>query len=128
MATFYALMADLVALIHGGLIVIVCWMVILTVCKKDVQSIRFPVTITIIWFGGMILSRAIFGGCVMTKLQNHFLGLAGQGGYSESFLKHYLGLRSGAVSALGLVFSVLISVIIFRYLIQRRETVRKETR
>ena len=124
MATFYALMADLVALIHGALIIIVCWIVILTVCRKDTQSIRFPVTMAVIWFGSMKLSQTLFGGCVMTKLQNHFLDLAGRGGYYESFLKHYLGMNSGAVSAIGLVSAVLISLAVVRRLINAREEVR----
>ncbi len=69
--------------------------------------------------------------CPLTELENHFRTLAGQGGYSESFVEHYLlpliypaGLTRPVQFTLAAVV-VVVNVAVYGFLLWRRAAPRR---
>jgi hypothetical protein len=81
---FYSVAAAVVLLVHFGFILFVLFGSALAVRYRWVVAIHVPAAIwgfLIEWTGG---------GCPLTGAENFFLIKAGQGGYTVSFVEHYL--------------------------------------
>lgn len=119
-STPYALLANLVLLVHlafilfvalGGLAVLrwprLAWL--------HLPCVAWGVTVELMgWY------------CPLTPLENHYLRLAGAQGYEGDFLQHYLlstiypeGLTREAQTVIGLT-ALLINALVYGWLLMRR--------
>lgn len=80
----YALLADLVVIVHAAFVVFVVSGGLLALRWPRVAWAHFP---AFVWGSWIELSGAI---CPLTPLEQHWRQLAGQAGYTGGFIEHYL--------------------------------------
>jgi hypothetical protein len=81
---FYSLAAAAVLLVHLGFIAFVLAGGVLVWRHRWIAAIHIPAAV---WG---FLVELTGRGCPLTDLENYFLAKAGQTGYAESFVEHYL--------------------------------------
>lgn len=100
----YRLLADALVVLHGAFVLFVVFGGFLVLWKTRLAWLHIPAALwgTYIEFTGKI--------CPLTPLENHFRQLAGERGYAEGFIEHYLiplmypdGLTQDIQTMLGLV-------------------------
>lgn len=100
----YRLLADALVVLHGAFVLFVVFGGLLVLWKTRLAWLHIPAALwgTYIEFTGKI--------CPLTPLENHFRQLAGERGYAEGFIEHYLiplmypdGLTQDIQTMLGLV-------------------------
>ncbi len=116
----WSLLADALVVVHFAFTAFVVFGGFLTWCWPRVAWLHVP---ALAWGCWIELSHAI---CPLTPLENHWRHLAGEAGYSEGFLVHYLvrtlyppGLTSHIQYELAAVLVVL-NVVAYWGLIRRR--------
>lgn len=80
----YRLLADVVLVVHAAFVVFVMSGGLLVLRWPRLAWIHLPV---VAWAAGI---EFLGGICPLTPLENHWRGLAGQQGYGEDFVAHYL--------------------------------------
>ncbi len=81
----YSLLADLVMLLHFGFILFVVFGALLVARWPRLVWLHLP---AVAWGIGI----EFYGGtCPLTPLENWLRAMAGDAGYSESFIQHYIG-------------------------------------
>lgn len=115
----YGILADAVVVLHFIFILFVVFGALLTLRWLWTPFIHLP---AVIW-GAYIEFQSIV--CPLTPLEVHLRELAGQAGYSGSFIENYLlpliypaGLDSGHQLVLG-AFAILINIALYGYVISR---------
>jgi hypothetical protein len=115
----YAVLADLVVIVHVLFVSFVVFGGLLALCFKWVVWIHLP---ALCWG---ILIELVGVGCPLTPLENRLRQEAGQVGYPGGFLEHYLvpilypdGLTRRSQIALGVAL-VVINAIVYRRVIAR---------
>ncbi|HET9679548.1 MAG TPA: DUF2784 domain-containing protein, partial [Gammaproteobacteria bacterium] len=81
---FYALLADLTVLLHFGFILFVLGGGLLVLWRRWLVWLHVPIAVygvLVEWVGWI---------CPLTPLENNFRLLAGQAGYADGFVAHYL--------------------------------------
>ena len=81
---FFRILADVTLLVHMAFIIFVCSGAILTVFWRWIPVIHIP---SVVWGVYIELSGKF---CPLTHIENSLLLKAGQAGYGESFIEHYL--------------------------------------
>lgn len=81
---FYRLLADALVVIHGAFVLFVVLGGFLALWKTRLAWVHIPAALwgAYVEFAGKI--------CPLTPLENHFRHLAGERGYAEGFIEHYL--------------------------------------
>jgi len=117
----YAVLADLVLLLHFALIIFGVFGGFLVLRRPWLAWLQLPLAIwdAFVEFSGLI--------CPLTPLENRFRALAGQTPYTGNFIDHYLtriiypeGLTRGMQFALGAAVFVLNGVLYWRLITRRR--------
>jgi hypothetical protein len=78
------LAADATLVLHLAFIVFALFGALLALCWRWIPLVQLPVAA---WGVFVEVTGRL---CPLTELENHFRALAGQGGYSESFVERYL--------------------------------------
>jgi len=80
----YRLLADALVVVHGAFVLFVVFGGFLVLWKTRLAWVHIPAALwgAYVEFAGKI--------CPLTPLENHFRQLAGERGYSEGFIEHYL--------------------------------------
>jgi len=100
----YRLLADALVVVHGAFVLFVVFGGLLVLWKTRLAWVHIPAALwgAYVEFAGRI--------CPLTPLENHFRQLAGERGYNEGFIEHYLiplmypeGLTRDVQLILGLV-------------------------
>jgi hypothetical protein len=117
---FYYLLANLVVLLHFAFILFAVFGVLLQLRWPRLLWLHLP---TALWAMGI----EFYGGvCPLTPLENRLRIMAGESGYEESFVEHYLGavIYPGEITpTLRVVLGVavlLINLGLYAWLIRRR--------
>ena len=124
---FYRLSAEVVLLLHFAFIVFVLFGAVLAVRWRWVIAAHLPAAA---WGCFVELTGRI---CPLTYAENYLRHRAGQSGYSEGFIEHYLlsviypaGLTRHIQLALAVVV-VLVNVVTYAWLLHRRASRRANT-
>lgn len=80
----YRLLADALVVVHGAFVLFVVFGGFLALWKTRLAWVHIPAALwgAYVEFAGKI--------CPLTPLENHFRQLAGERGYNEGFIEHYL--------------------------------------
>jgi Protein of Unknown function (DUF2784) len=120
----FRIAADATLLIHLAFILFAAAGALLAIRRPWIAFIQIPAAM---WGGGIEISGKI---CPLTFLENHFLMMAGQSGYKEDFVSHYLlfliyptGLTREIQYLLALVV-VFFNIMIYGLLVYRHITVK----
>ncbi len=119
MNAWYAVLADLVLLLHLGFILFVALGGLLVLRRPRLAWLHIPAVswgVTVEWTGWI---------CPLTPLENHLRILAGGAGYQGDFIRHYLlatiypeGLTRGIQIVLG-IFVLALNIAIYAYVLRR---------
>ncbi|MGR9107238.1 MAG: DUF2784 domain-containing protein [Gammaproteobacteria bacterium] len=115
------LAADATLLVHFAFIALAVFGGILAVRWRWIPLVQLPAAA---WGAYVELSGRI---CPLTYLENHFRRLAGQGGYSESFIERYLLqiiYPSGLTREVQLVLTglvIVVNAVIYGLILLRRK-------
>lgn len=122
------LAADATLLAHGAFIAFALFGALLAIRWPWVPWVQIPSAGWGLWV------EATGRACPLTQLENHFRLLAGQGGYGESFIEHYLvdliyppGLTRELQFALAGIVLVVNAAIYGMLLLRRRATRHRRT-
>jgi hypothetical protein len=117
--TWYAVLADLILLLHLGFILFVVLGGLLVLRRRRLAWLHIPAVawgVTVEWTGWI---------CPLTPLENHLRTLAGGAGYQGDFIRHYLlatiypeGLTRGIQIVLG-IFALVLNIAIYAYVLRR---------
>ncbi len=119
------LAADVLLLLHLGFVLFVVLGGLLVVKWLWLAWLHLPCVLwgALIEFGGWL--------CPLTPLEQRFRAAAGEGGYSGSFIEHYVtpliypaGLTRGTQIMLGLMV-VIINIAVYRWVFIRRSADRR---
>ena len=117
----YRVLADLTLTVHFGFILFVVLGGILVSWRSWVAWIHIP---TALW--GALISLVGWT-CPLTPLEIHFRRLAGQAGYTDSFIEHYLisaiypqGIGDVGWALIG-VAVVVINLLVYGWVLRRRK-------
>lgn len=119
MNAWYAVLADLVLLLHLGFILFVTLGGLLVLRRRRLAWLHVPAVawgVTVEWTGWI---------CPLTPLENHLRVLAGGVGYQGDFIRHYLlatiypeGLTRGIQIELG-IFALALNIAVYAYVLRR---------
>lgn len=116
---FYRLAADLILVLHLGFIVFVVFGGLLVLLRRWIGYVHIPAAV---WGAFIEISGRV---CPLTTWENSLLRGAGQSGYAESFVEHYLvpiiypsGLTRGIQFAIA-GFVIVANVVIYGWLLYR---------
>lgn len=120
----YRIAADLTLLVHFAFIVFVVAGAVLVIRWPRLSWLHVPAAV---WGAWVEIAGRI---CPLTTLENRFRWQAGQEGYHESFLEHYLfpliypeGLTRGMQFGLAAAV-IVINLLLYGYLLLRRRKTR----
>ena len=121
----YALLADLMLLLHVGFILFVVMGGVLVLLRPRLAWLHLPAAA----WGAAVELRGWF--CPLTDLENHWRLLAGRPGYDSSFIDRYLtpliypdGLTRDTQIVFGLIV-LTINLGVYGYLPWKKRTARK---
>lgn len=103
----YRLAADAVLLLHLGFIVFAIFGGLAVIARPRVAWLHLPAMAWATWV--VVANQA----CPLTAIENGFRHSAGQAGYENGFIEHYLlpliyppGLTTSQQTAIGIVFAI----------------------
>ena len=127
MTTFYAILADVVAIIHGLFSASMLWVVWPIINGSPLRQHKQRLAIGFAYFFLVPIQWCVFDECLVTQLEKHLIHLSGQSSYEGGFLYHYFGMSSALVTALSMLISMTIAIRILYNVITKKEVI-SETR
>ncbi|MBT6691362.1 hypothetical protein HOB10_03455 [Candidatus Parcubacteria bacterium] len=121
MATFYAILADLIAIIHGSLGALMIWVLWPVMNNKPLRQHKSRVALGVAYVFLVPVQWRAIDGCLMTQLEKHLIKLSGHPGYDGGFLYHYFGMSTSLVTGLSMTISILVALRIIYKLVQKKE-------
>lgn len=125
MSTFYAVLADLVAIIHGSLGVLMIWALWPVISKQQLKKKHTPRIVTACAYTLIVVFQPLLmDGCPVTKLEKYLIKLSGHDSYNGGFLYHYFGMSSNLIMGLSAVISMLVTLLVVYRLAKKKEVTR----
>jgi len=117
---FYQILADILVVLHMAFILFVVFGALLTLRWRWMPLVHLPA----VGWGAYIEFFNVI--CPLTPLELRLRALAGEDGYSDGFIEHYLlpiiyppGLQPGHQVILG-ILAVIVNMALYAYVIFRR--------
>jgi hypothetical protein len=126
MSTFCAILADLVAIIHGSLGMLMIWLLWPIINNKPIWQYKIRTLIGASYVMLVPIQWCVIDECLMTQLEKHLLKLSGQESYNGGFLYHYFGMDTNLVTGLSMLISVLVTLLIIYRLAKKKEVTREK--